>query len=331
LIRRQRLVLSGHVWDRKLKYYIQYGFSNLDTEGDLRLPLRDAYLTWELTRDVAVRFGQGKVPFNRQRVISSGSLMFVDRSLANAELNLDRDVGVQLLSRDLLGQGGRLGYHLGVFGGDGRNRLSERHGVLLVARVEGRLLREFDDYRESDWGRPGKPRLSVGIAAAHNSNTVRELSTFGATRRAPVDYRHGTVDAMFKLRGFSLQSELLLRSAPAGQVTQETTDPASGKRITEVARNAWGWFTQAGYLLTDNVEIAGRLGEVRPLGVSKGPVGRLAEYGGALGYYWQEHALKLQVDYFYLTAEQFFAGNLNEERRATTARHQVRLQFQLHL
>ena len=125
----------------------------------------------------------------------------------------------------------------------------------------------------------------VGIAAAHNSNTVRELSTFGATRRSPVDYRHGTVDVMFKLRGFSFQSELLFRSAPPSKTIQEVNDPASGQRISEVARNAWGWFAQAGYLLSDHVEIAGRLGEVHPHGASKGTQGRQAEYGGALGYY----------------------------------------------
>jgi hypothetical protein len=330
MIRRQRLVLSGHAWSKALKYYVQYGFSNLDTEGDLRLPLRDAYLTWELARDASVMFGQGKVPFNRQRVISSGSLMFVDRSLANAELNLDRDVGVQLLSRDFLGREGRLGYHLGVFGGDGRNRLSERQGMLYVARVEARFFRDFDDYRESDWGRSRRPRLAVGAAAAYNSNTVRELSTIGATRRTPVDYRHMVVDAMFKLRGFSLQSELLFRGAPSGQVIQEFIDPATGQRALEVARNAWGWFVQAGYLLTEHLEIAGRTGEVRPHGASSRSQGRQAEYGGALGYYWQEHALKLQADYLYLSTEQLFEASSGEERRAMTGRHQARVQFQLH-
>lgn len=45
-IRRMRLLFQGNALGPGLTYYIQFGFSNLDTEPDLRLPLRDAYVTW---------------------------------------------------------------------------------------------------------------------------------------------------------------------------------------------------------------------------------------------------------------------------------------------
>ena len=35
-----------------------------------------------------------------------------DRSIVTSELNLDRDVGATLFSKDLLGLGGKLGYNL---------------------------------------------------------------------------------------------------------------------------------------------------------------------------------------------------------------------------
>lgn len=49
LVRRMRLVFQGNALGPQFTYYIQLGFSNLDTEADLRLPLRDAYMTWRPT------------------------------------------------------------------------------------------------------------------------------------------------------------------------------------------------------------------------------------------------------------------------------------------
>lgn len=78
LIRRARLVFQGNARGPSLTYYLQLSFSNLDNEADLRLPLRDAYMTWSGARDLNVRVGQMKVPFSRQRVVSSSALQMVD-------------------------------------------------------------------------------------------------------------------------------------------------------------------------------------------------------------------------------------------------------------
>ena len=120
-IRRARLVLQGNALGPTLTYYLQLSFANLENEADLRVPLRDAYVTWAPSKSVNVRLGQMKVPFSRQRVTSSSALQMVDRSIVVTELNLDRDVGLQLFSRALFG--GKVGYTLGLFGGEGRNRL----------------------------------------------------------------------------------------------------------------------------------------------------------------------------------------------------------------
>jgi hypothetical protein len=44
--RRARLLFQGHLFGPEWTYYLQLGFSNLDTESDLRSPLRDAYMNW---------------------------------------------------------------------------------------------------------------------------------------------------------------------------------------------------------------------------------------------------------------------------------------------
>jgi hypothetical protein len=41
-------------------------------------------------------FGQTKLPGNNQRVVSSGSLEFTDRTINNSRFNIDRDFGLFL-------------------------------------------------------------------------------------------------------------------------------------------------------------------------------------------------------------------------------------------
>lgn len=327
-IRRMRVVFQGHAIDRALQYYIQLGFSNRDTESDLRLPLRDAYVTWTRWRDVQIRAGQMKVPFDRQRVVSSSALQFVDRSIVTSELNLDRDVGVQVFSRDLLGLGNRLGYQLGVFGGDGRNRLSSTSGLLWVARLEFTPFGRFDDYVEGDLERLDRPRLAVGVGVAYNQNTVRARSTFDATYAlGGFDYLHGEVDLAFKWRGLSVLGAAILRRADVA-VHEGTVD---GAPRSEFSRSYFGWFAQAGYLFNQHLELVARYGDLRPTVLDTArftPLQRAQfdreqrarhEVGGGLNWYFQGHSLKLQTDYFY-----YFSERLDDR-----GEHQARVQLQL--
>lgn len=312
--RRIRLLLQGRV-KQDLDFYVQLGFSNRDTEPDLRAPLRDAYLTYTKLRDLQIRGGQMKVPFGRQRLVSSSALQMVDRSIVVRELSLDRDVGVQLLSTDLFGLDGILAYNLGVFSGDGRNRLATTPGVLLVARVAVQPFGEFEDYVEGALQREDTPKLSIGATVAHNNNTNRTRSTFDASYDvARFDYRHAGVDLMFKYGGLSVSSEVLYRRASEPFV--EHTNPM-GEVVREYARNAWGYYAQAGYLANEHFEITARYGEVRPRGTTDPELVLDREAGGGLNWYFQQHDLKLQSDYFYLFGE----GD---------GRHEIRVQAQLY-
>jgi len=316
-IRRMRLVFQGNFFGDDLRYYIQLAFSNLDTEPDLRLPLRDAYVTWQGVRDLNVRFGQMKVPYGRQRVVSSSALQFADRSLGVGEFNLDRDVGVVAFSRDLLGLGHRLTYDLGVFGGDGRNRLTEDFGLLYAARVQLQPFGEFDDLAEADTLRLDRPRLAVAVSAAYNQRSRRARSTFGDTYRQPFDQYHVGVDLLFKWRGLSIQAEGLYRQADDdGHLLGAD---AMGRPTYEYARSGLGYYVQAGYLLTRHLEVAARWGEVIPNDGAVNALHRARELGGALSWYFQRHDFKLQADYFYLAGEDLSAG-----------RHQARLQAQVY-
>jgi phosphate-selective porin OprO and OprP len=306
-VRRSRVVLLAGHKRYDLVFYVQLGFAPEDMEPDLLIPLRDAVVTWTPLRDVNLRVGQMKVPFNRERVISSSALQFPDRTILNAELNLDRDIGAQLFSEDLLGVGGRLAYRLGVFGGEGRNRPTLGTGMLYVARIEVRPVGTFEDeYVEVDHARSGPPRLAFGASLALNNQSRRQRSTHGAFRADEVDLLHAQADLIFKWAGFSVQAELLAR---------QPTAPEEGLAAT---RAAVGFMMQAGYLTSQGIELAGRVAEVSPMPGVASEVELLREMTGALSYYVLDHSLKVQADYGYLFGARLEGG-----------RHLARVQLQL--
>jgi phosphate-selective porin OprO/OprP len=299
-VRRMRVSLEGHAFGPLVTWRVQLAFAALDVDPVAPVPLRDAFLTLAPSRDLSLRVGQMKLPFGRQRVVSSGSLQLVERSIVTGELNLDRDVGVMLFSDDLGGLGGRLGYHLGVFGGDGRNRVATGSGLLYAARVVYRPLggeRMKRDLDEVDFERGGA-RLELGLSGAFNQRTDRARSTTGEVfATGPwADYAHLGADLTLKAHGLSVTGELLARDA----VEDRRTVERGGTTVTDVARSGYGAFVQAGYLFCSRVELAGRVGGLRPLGAADVGIASTREAGGGVSYYVHEHALKVQADAFYL-------------------------------
>ncbi|MBK6523256.1 MAG: hypothetical protein IPG08_13565 [Sphingobacteriaceae bacterium] len=102
-VRRCRLSFTGHAYSPKLTYYLQLSFSRGDmdwsvtdvtTQNVSPNVVRDAMVFYKPNKHIQLGFGQTKLPGNRQRVCSSGSLQFYDRSPVNATFTLDRDFGV---------------------------------------------------------------------------------------------------------------------------------------------------------------------------------------------------------------------------------------------
>lgn len=315
MVRRARLVFLGNLLSSDLQYYVQLGLAPRDMEADLLIPLRDAVLTWSGVRDMNVRVGQMKVPFNRERVISSSALELVDRSIVNAELTLDRDIGIQLFSNDLFGLGGYLGYQLGVFGGEGRLRFNEGVGLLYVARVQVQPTGRFDDaYTMVDFTREERLRISLGAGVAFNHQSGRERSTTGNFYQLEgFDELHAEGDLMLKYGGFSLMAEFLYRQA---QGVSERTGMVDGEMITERARNGVGWYVQAGYLFEYPIEVVARYADIQPIGDVTALTQR-RELTLGLNWFPMRHDLKLQFDWSHLSGERFEDGT-----------HRFRLQMQ---
>lgn len=290
--RRARLVFLGTMRDQNLQLYLQLGLGASDLESDRQVPLRDAVITWTPFRGAGVRVGQMKVPFSRERIISSSALQFADRSIVNAEFNLDRDVGVQIFSNDLFDLGERLSFQLGVFGGEGRNRASEDLGLLYAGRFQYQPFGQFEDSLvEADLTRARRVRLSVGVAAGYNQRARRTLSSHGAFYNGiSQDNLHASADLLFKYAGLSIQSEAIYREAL--RTRSLTDEPVS----TNTDRSGWGWMIQSGYLTASGFEVSSRWSMVNGLPDSETVLSdeRRVEFG--LGQYVRNHDLKIQAD-----------------------------------
>ncbi len=301
-IRRARLVFSGNVFSKHVKYYMQLNFApqdmNLGPTGAANTPLRDFYITYDKLRDFTIQVGQQKVPFNRERVISSGDLQMVDRALTSGEFNLDRDIGLQIRSKDFLGLG-KLAYYAGVFIGDGRDAFQTSDmGLLYVGRVEVLPFGLFDDYQEADFERRLKPKLSMGTAYAFIDEAKRDRGILGATPTdgGSTDTHNVEADAIFKIGGFSAQFEFYWRQGK--RRPGEAVDDMGTPLPISAPRNGYGWFAQAGYLIPRlPLEIAFRYAQARALGGSRSALATLDEVGPGLNWYFARHPLKLQLDY----------------------------------
>lgn len=298
-IRRMRVSLDAHAYRDLVTMRVQLAVATPDLDPVAPSVLRDAFITFSPMRDLRFRVGQMKVPYGRQRVVSSGNLQMVDRSIVTGELNLDRDVGMTMFSEDLGGLGGLFGYTVGVFGGDGRNRTSGGHGLLYAARLAIRPVggERRDDLDEPDFVR-SKPRLQLGISGAFNHQTDRVRSTVGERfETGPwADYVHAGADTSFKYRGLSITGEWFLRQA----LEERHSAEHDGETLTDVARSGYGAFLQAGQFLGDHLEVSGRLGLLQRIGDAESHFKSERELGGGVSYYVKKHALKVQADTFYL-------------------------------
>ena len=299
-VRTVRLSLSGHVLVPELKYAVQLAFGTNDFDRDNPSPVFDAYVEYTRLRDLNVRVGQFFVPFDRARTVREFALQLVDRQQVVQELTLDRDVGVMLYSNDLLGTRGILSYNLFVGGGEGRNRFGgQAMGPLTVLRLTVRPFGPFDDDREGDLQRLPRPRVALGFAGGYNLQTNRQRSTYGATLAlGTFDYSHAAADLVFKYRGFSLLTEVVVRKASRALLSGEV----DGEPVQEASRSGWGYFVQGGFMLTDMLEVAARWDRLQAFpGTDPALVQLVADQGNQVGaganLYLNEHALKLQVDY----------------------------------
>lgn len=313
IIRRARLKFDGFAYSPKLKYKIELGLSNRDLSGanqfNRNTPryILDAVLMWHFAKNWELWAGQTKLPGNVERVISSGNLQLINRSLLNSRFTLDRDIGLQLRHKFYLGDTFLIREKIALSQGEGRNVTEGNEGGLqYTARLELLPFGAFKskgDYSASDLKREEKPKLSLTFTYDLNADAVRERSVMGNYMFKSDGTLYETdqttvfLDAMYKHNGFSFMGEYAKRTAdnPVAIDTDGVT-PTGDIVLTGNALNL-----QAGYLFKSNYEIAGRFTSLDYETVTNElPV---KQYTLGFNKFIHGHKLKVQSDISYTSVD----------------------------
>ncbi len=300
LIRRARLKFNGFIYNPKLTYKVELGLSNNDMSGGSahtgNAPrfIYDAMLNWNFYKKFTVSIGQGKLPGNRERIISSGSLQLVDRSLLNGKFNIDRDAGIQLKHNFVLGKQFYVSEQYAFSQGEGRNvTTSNLGGYEHTFRVEVMPFGEMendDAYVSSDLKRNDKFKLAIAAAYDINDRAVRDRGNMGSYMETNSGYFEATIstlfiDVMAKYKGFSLMAEFVTRSSDKDEVINHLSVPTG-----QLVKEGYGYNLSSGYLFKNNWEFAGRYTMVNVNDFEE------SQYTLGVSKYLQGHKLKVQSD-----------------------------------
>ena len=309
-IRRARVKMDGFAYSPKLTYKIVLGLANRDMAGASEYTsnapryILDAVMKWNFYENFELWFGQTKLPGNREHVISSSSLQFVDRSLLDGRYNIDRDLGVQLRHHFKLSETFIVREAFALSQGEGRNVTSGNiGGFQYTSRLELLPLGDFmkkGDYVGGDIYRETAPKLAFGVTYDFNNDAVKTRSNQG-TYMMTDDGLHRTniatwvVDAIFKYQGFSFMGEYADRTA-SDPLAKNSDDSLTGDEVNV----GNGLNLQLGYVFTNNWEISGRYTNID---FDSGITGedKKSQYTLGVSKYIVGHKLKIQTDVSYLT------------------------------
>ena len=317
LVRRARLKFSGFAYSPKLKYKLELGLSNRDIgkassfTNEAPKYILDAVVKWNFSGNFVLWFGQTKLPGNRERVISSGDLQQVDRSLLNSRFNIDRDMGFQLRHHFNLTDKFIVKEMFSMSQGEGRNiTTGNLGGHQYTTRVELLPFGKFaskGDYRGSDLKFEPAPKLALGFTYDFNNDAVKNRSNQGSYMTTDTGFYSTNistvfVDAMYKHKGFSVMAEYAYRDAEDA-FAKNSDGTLTGDEVQ--VGNALN--LQTGYLLSETLEISGRYTNIDWDQNITGK-GNETQYTLGLSKYILGHKLKVQTDLSYLN----LTGGTNE-------------------
>ena len=299
LVRRARLKFEGVAINPKFQYKVELGLTNRDhgspipqTQNSARMIL-DAVVQYEIGVNTHLWFGQTKLPGNRERVISSAKLQFVDRSLLNSNYNIDRDMGLQLHQKFGIGTM-KAKAIVSVSQGEGRNITTGNLGGFdYTGRLELLPLGAFTskgDYFGSDLKREETPKLALGLSYDYHDNASRARGNTGSFLSQTRTLSTIFADMMFKYKGFSVMAEYAIKSSDESPVFVDETNSQEYHFVTGSALNI-----QAGYLLQSDWELAARFTSVNPEAVLAQE--DVSMYTLGISKYIDGHNLKVQSDF----------------------------------
>ncbi len=312
-VSRLRLRFDGYILSEKLRYYLQLSFSRGDQDWDnTHIPnvVRDAMVYYHFNPKFYIGFGQGKLPGNRERIISSGQQQFYDRSNVNANFTLDRDFGIFAYYSDKFGG---LNYNLkgAVSTGDGRNQLKSDNGLMYTGRIEIMPLGRFrkdGDFSEGDLEFETTPKISLAAGYSFNQKAMRTRGTIGTELYENRDLTGFFADAVLKYRGWALSSEYISRAVKESAFTYTPSDSTQMAYVM----SGHGLNTQLSYCFPNYWEVAARYSFVEPDIEIRPIANRDSYYLIGVNKYIRKHLTKLQGSIGYRNQESYVSGVANK-------------------
>jgi phosphate-selective porin OprO/OprP len=308
-IRRMRLKLDGFVYNPKFGYKVELGFSARDmaVSGNNGNVILDGVLFYKPTKNWVIGFGQTKLPGNNQRVVSSGSLEFTDRTINNSKFNIDRDFGLFL---DYSVQDAdHFSYALkgAITKGEGRNYTKNLNdGISLTGKVELFPLGAFTkngSLFEGDLLREKSPKLMISGAFSQNNNAGRSQGQLGNDLFEARTLQSVFFDAMLKYNGWTAMTSYMSRTTEDA-ITVNPFD-ITKKQAVFVGH---GIDTQLSYVFLSKYSLAGRYSTQRVGADIERISPNVDEYAISLSKYILDHKLKVQTEISYEN-EKFYTGD----------------------
>jgi hypothetical protein len=273
-VQHARIWMEGSVFDPSWKYRVHFDASGdrvtagSSTSSASATALREAYIEKAFEKALNLRFGQYKTPYSRQFITSSANLEFVDRWIGHGSFFQNYQPGMML--HGLFGgeKSDLFEYYAGVFNGNGVNVQQTAGGdnrVMEVVRVAMNPMGAVK-YSESDYA-GGDFKAALGLNGWSSSDPALDKSD-----------RSIGADLTIVGHGLYLTGEWHDRSFANGDPDYE------------------GWFAQAGYFLVPGtLDVGLRYSTWGRDGATSG-LDKVTEVLGVVGYSFDQHNLKLQLD-----------------------------------
>jgi phosphate-selective porin OprO/OprP len=331
--RRTRVIFKGNIVDKNLTYCIQPDFSRRDGELDLL----DAWTSYKWDNGVALKWGQFKMPFLREELVTDWYQLVIDRSNTNAVFTQDRSQGIEASYRND-------SIKLALAFNDGFNSKNSEFGS-----VNG--LGNFGFVRaggESDWGVTGRAEWKVRGdwqqfedltsvpgssyacmlgAAGHVEGSANDIAANlgGLDTEGDTVYASWTVDASVEGDGWTV----FVAGIGAHQHT-------SLNGIGDGSSDDYGLVAQGGFYLPDtDWELFARYDAIfqddgRDLGSTDETFDTVTI---GTNYYWSGQAARFSFDvqWFLDESTQLLGSNSGNGFLRTTEENEVNLRFQFQM
>ncbi len=299
-LRRVRMKIGGHGYKRYIKYYFEVDLqpsrsvTSSSTNSSSRLiDWRIAVQPWD---EFGFEVGQRKIQYSRERVDSSGRQQFVERSIINRIITIDRQVGVTFRGRFNKGTVADVRYYAGIYNGEGRSVDNADEKMMWMGRVQWNMFGRDLKWRQSDVKYHKKPTGSLsfsvaqheGVCTRWSSSGCGSLSGFSTSDQHKVE--QWAQGAAFKYRGFSFQQEYHEKDI-------EVNNSGIDREIEAMYAQAGYFFHDLVPAIPEGLELAFRYAYVdEPDSNDLSLTSERDEYTVALNYFIAGHNNKVTLD-----------------------------------